>query len=135
MDYHFIENPPFLHKEHALLNHLVTTHNASDNVKGGQKLINMQKLNPNPPPPGFKNIKLLGYMSDRNKAQHQNIQKQINQMSEHSNGEIDLKELVKVFQQNEINKSNSLKANEQELVENSANSVAIKQLLKRRKSL
>ena len=77
MDYHFIENPPFLHKEHALLNHLVTTHNASDNVKGGQKLINMQKLNSNPPPPGFKNIKLLGYMSDRNKAQHQNIQKQI----------------------------------------------------------
>jgi hypothetical protein len=68
-------------------------------------------------------------------AHNQNIQKQINQMSEHSNGEIDLKEFVKVFQQNEINKSNSLKANEQELVENSANSVAIKQLLKRRKSL
>ena len=34
-------------------------------------------------------------------------QKQINQMSEHSNGEIDLKEFVKVFQQNEINKSNN----------------------------
>ena len=77
MDYHFIQYPPFLYKEHALLKHLVTTHNTSDNVKGGQKLIHMHKLNSDSPPRGFKNIKLLGYMSDRNKAQHQNIQKQI----------------------------------------------------------
>ena len=77
MDYHFIQYPPFLYKEHALLKHLVTTHNTSDNVKGGQKLIHMHKLISNSPPLGFKNIKLLGYMSDRNKAQHQNIQKQI----------------------------------------------------------
>lgn len=49
-------------------------------------------------------------------AHNQNIQKQINQMIEHSNGEIDFKEFVKVFQQNEINKSNSLKENEKRLV-------------------
>ena len=69
------------------------------------------------------------------KAHNQNIQNKINHMSEQNNGEIDFKDFVKLFQQNELNKSNSLKANEQELVENSANSVAIKQLLKRRKSL
>tara|TARA_X000001316_G_C883919_1_gene8356 strand:- start:26 stop:277 length:252 start_codon:yes stop_codon:yes gene_type:complete len=68
-------------------------------------------------------------------AHNQNIQNKINQMSEQNNGEIDFKDFVKIFQQNELNKSKSLKANEQELVENSANSVAIKQLLKRRKSL
>ena len=68
-------------------------------------------------------------------AHNQNIQNKINQMSEQNNGEIDFKDFIKIFQQNELNKSKSLKANEQELVENSANSVAIKQLLKRRKSL
>ena len=49
-------------------------------------------------------------------AHNQNIQKQINQMSEHSNGEIDLKEFVKHFQQNEAETKELLKENEARLV-------------------
>ena len=49
-------------------------------------------------------------------AHNQNIQNKINQMSEQNNGEIDLKEFVKVFQQNELKRENVLKENEAKLV-------------------
>ena len=69
------------------------------------------------------------------KAKNETFNKKMNELCEQNEGTIDLKEFVKHFQQNEAETKELLKENEARLVENSANSVAIKQLLKRRKSL